>query len=177
MLTGRPPFQAGSAAETERQVIVEEPVSPTRLNANVPRDLETICLKCLHKEPGKRYATAAALAEDLHRFQRGEPIVARPAGFLERLGKWMRRYPTQVAVLATSLLLVATLVGGSLWFLVQQAQRRNAFEADLNDVTRLQENARWAEAAPHLSAPRFGSARLDPTTFTSGLARPGAILN
>ena len=160
MLTGRPPFQAETAAETERQVIVEEPVSPYRLNANVPRDLETICLKCLHKEPERRYATAAALAEDLQLFQRGETIVARPAGPAERLGKWVRRHPNQLAVLATSLLAAATLVGAGLWFVVQQAQRRNAFEADLQDVTRLRDRARWTEgrAALERAEVRLGAA-------------------
>ena len=70
MLTGRPPFRGESAAETERQVIHEEPVSPSRLNTKVPRNLETICLKCLSKEPRCRYASAAALADDLRRYRR-----------------------------------------------------------------------------------------------------------
>ena len=126
MLTGRPPFRAETATETERQVIAEEPVPPSRLNAKVPRDLETICLKCLHKDPQRRYATAAALAEDLKRFQRDEPIAARPAGLLERAVKWVRRHPTPAAMLAASFLLVMLLVGGSLWLAVQQARRRDA---------------------------------------------------
>jgi serine/threonine-protein kinase len=146
LLTGRPPFRAETAGETVLQVISQEPASPSRLNARMPRDLETICLKCLHKDPQRRYATAAALAEDLHRFGRGEPIAARPAGLPERLGKWVRRRPTQAAVLAASLLLAATLVGASLWLVAQQAHQRVAVEADLKELGVLQDSARWAEA-------------------------------
>jgi serine/threonine-protein kinase len=146
LLTGRPPFRGETAAETERQVIAEEPVPPSRLNAKVPRDLETICLKCLHKAPQRRYATAAALAEDLERFGQNEPITARRAGRLERTGKWVRRHPTASALLAASLLVVLLLLGASLWLVVQQTHWRNAVEADLKEVARLQESARWAAA-------------------------------
>jgi hypothetical protein len=90
MLTGRPPFRGETAAETERQILNHEPVSPSRLNPKVPRDLETICLKCLSKEPQRRYASAAALAEDLTRFREGRPIQARPLGWGGRLWRWGR---------------------------------------------------------------------------------------
>jgi serine/threonine-protein kinase len=146
LLTGRPPFRGETAAETELQVIYQEPVAPSRLNAKVPSDLETICLKCLHKVPERRYATAAALAEDLRRFQRGEPITARPAGLLERTAKWVRRHPTPSAVLAASLVIASLLVCVGLWFVVQQAHQRDAVEADLKEVAALQEQARWEEA-------------------------------
>jgi serine/threonine-protein kinase len=146
MLTGRPPFRGETAAETERQVIAAEPVPPARLNPKVPRDLETICLKCLRKDPGRRYATAAALADDLRRFQRHEPIAARPAGLAERLGKWVRRHPTPAALLAASLLAAVALVGASLWLVAQRAHQRDAIEADLKDVAGLQDGARWADA-------------------------------
>jgi serine/threonine-protein kinase len=151
MLTGRPPFRAETATETERQVIAEEPVPPSRLNARVPRDLETICLKCLHKDPQRRYVTAAALAEDLRRFQRGELIAARPAGLLERTGKWVRRNPTRSALLAAGLALVILLAALGQWLMVQRAHQHDAVEADLKDVARLQESARWADASAALA--------------------------
>ena len=114
LLTGRPPFRAETVAETERQVVEQEPVSPARLNARVPWDLETVCLKCLEKEPGRRYATAGALAEDLSRFLNNEPISARPAGPLVRLARWGKRNPVPVAslsfVLVTGLIAIATIL-------------------------------------------------------------------
>jgi hypothetical protein len=90
-VTGRPPFRAATKLETMMQVISDEPVPPRQLNAGVPKDLETVCLKCLHKEPGKRYTSAQALAEDLRRWQNGEPIHALPAGRVERTAKWAMR--------------------------------------------------------------------------------------
>jgi WD40 repeat protein/serine/threonine protein kinase/tetratricopeptide (TPR) repeat protein len=102
MLTGRPPFKAATPFDTVFQVLHEEAVPPRLLQPKVPRDLETICVKCLQKDPGKRYATALALAEDLRRFQAHEPISARPVGRLERLARWCRRHPGE-AILAASL--------------------------------------------------------------------------
>jgi eukaryotic-like serine/threonine-protein kinase len=146
MLTGRPPFRGETRSETERQVIAVDPVPPSRLNGKVPRDLETICLKCLHKAPERRYATAGALAEDLKRFQHNEPIAARRAGLLERSGKWVRRHPTPAVALAAGLALAIMLVGVSFWLAVQQAHRRVAVDADLKELTAMQEIARWQVA-------------------------------
>lgn len=114
-LVGRPPFQAATAMDTILQVLKEEPVPPRRLQSKVPRDLETICLKCLEKKPHKRYASAAALADDIHRYLEGEPIQARPAGTGERLIKWVRRRPTLAALIAACILIAVTLVGGGIW--------------------------------------------------------------
>jgi tetratricopeptide (TPR) repeat protein len=104
MLTGRPPFQAESPLETLQQVLTRDPVGPRRLRPQVPRDLETVCLKCLHKEPAGRYASAAALADDLRRFLDGRPVQARRVGRLGRAWRWCRRRPL-VACLCVALAL------------------------------------------------------------------------
>jgi hypothetical protein len=132
-LTGRPPFQAPTVLETLAQVLGNDPPPPSRLNARVPRDLETICLKCLHKSPERRYASAEALADDLHRFLAGEAIRARPEGVLGKLGRtlWRQRLPLAVGLLAT----LALTAGGYLALQGGRAQRlaelRNAVEAGL----------------------------------------------
>src|SRR5262249_18140763 len=115
VLTGRPPFKAATVLETLQQVLVEEPVTPRRLQPKVPRDLETICMKCLQKEPRKRYPSALALADDLHRFQNGEPIQARPVGLGERGLKWARRRPAAAALVVVSVLAAVSLLGVGLW--------------------------------------------------------------
>jgi serine/threonine-protein kinase len=163
LLTGRPPFRAETAAETVLQVIYQEPAPPSRLNAKVPRDLETVCLNCLHKEPERRYASAAALADDLRRFQEGRPIRARPLGWGGRLWRWGRRKPAAAALVATALALVALALGGGLWLERQQAERRaetahqegrarQAVEAALQQAAALQEQGRWPEARAALEA-------------------------
>jgi eukaryotic-like serine/threonine-protein kinase len=106
LLTGRPPFKGASLLETLEMVRSADPVPPSRLQPKLLRDLETICLKCLEKEPGRRYESAEALAEDLRRYRKGEPIVARPTSFVERARKWAKREP-MVAALLTAVVLVA----------------------------------------------------------------------
>ncbi len=101
MLVGRPPFQGASLIETIELVRTEEPVPPTRLQPKIPVDLETICLKCLQKDPAKRYQGAGALAEDLERFLEDRPILARPVGTVERLARWCRRNPKLARLTAT----------------------------------------------------------------------------
>src|SRR5581483_1886104 len=109
LLTARPPFKAATSWETVRQVISEDPVPPGRLQPNLPRDLETICLKCLEKEPAKRYATAQALADDLRRFLDGEPILARPISVAGRVWRWGRRHPRAAALAGAG---VGAIAGG-----------------------------------------------------------------
>ncbi len=119
LVTGRPPFQAATAMDTVLMVISDEPVPPRRLNASVPLDLETICLKCLEKEPNRRYGSAAALVEDLRRFLDGEPILARPVSGWERSVKWARRRPAIAALVLVGAVAVVSLVA----FAVGQSYR------------------------------------------------------
>jgi tetratricopeptide (TPR) repeat protein len=105
VLTGRPPFKGTSMMETLHQVVYEDVVPPSRFQSKVSRDLETICLKCLAKEPSRRYGTAAELADDLGRLLAGEAILARPTPVWERAAKWARRRPATAAMIAVSLVL------------------------------------------------------------------------
>lgn len=113
-LTGRPPFLLTTPLETLERIRTDEPPCPSRFRSGLPRDLVTICLTCLEKEPGRRYATAGALADDVDRFRRGLPILARPSGPLNRLAKWSRRRPAEAGITALiALAMVGTIAG--LW--------------------------------------------------------------
>jgi serine/threonine-protein kinase len=162
LLTGRPPFVGDSVAETERQLLSQEPVPPSRLNSRVPRDLETICLKCLHKTPSRRYETAGRLAEDVQRFLRNEPITARRAGRVERVAKWARRYPgatTAAGALILLLVVVAVVTARLVW---SRAQVVRDVNDDLAAIVRGQRAGNWNEARQALERAkgRLGEQRL-----------------
>ena len=178
LLTGRPPFRAETAAETVSQLINQDPAAPSQLNAKVPRDLETVCLKCLHKEPERRYATAAELAGDLRRFGEGRPILARRLGTSARLWRWSRRKPAEAALLAV----VGLALCGAFWLVRQRAERRaemaiqeerawQAVESRLDYAAMLQAQGRWPEVRASLEGtPSLLSTRA-PTELRERLRR------
>jgi tetratricopeptide (TPR) repeat protein len=136
LLTGRPPFRGATLSETVDQVRHRDPVPPRQLAPRCPRDLETICLACLHKEPARRYATARALEEDLHRFLAGEPIRARRTGWWERGRKWVRRHPAAAALAAVSAAAVLALVTLRLVYVAALAQSNCDLRAALGEAER-----------------------------------------
>jgi tetratricopeptide (TPR) repeat protein len=182
VLTGQPPFRGDTPLETLWLLRTQDPLSPQRLRPKLPRDLETICLKCLHKEPRKRYVSAQALADDLRRFLTGEPIRARPVSCWERSLKWARRRPAAaalVAVTGTAILVVALLVSV---YTVRLCEQRNLAESRQKDAERSAEEARAqrGRALAHLRSARdavdrmltrVGHERLAPAPYTLKVRR------
>jgi hypothetical protein len=142
LLTGRPPFKAATPLDTLMQVVSEEPVPVRRLQPKVDRDLETICLKCLEKPAGRRYASAEVLAEDLRRFQADEPVAARPVGLVGRAVKWGRRRPAVATLLGVVALVTAAGVGGVLWSYGEALRQRDLAR---DEARRADEKAREAD--------------------------------
>jgi serine/threonine protein kinase/Tfp pilus assembly protein PilF len=155
MLTGRPPFKGETPMETVRQVIDDDPVPPSRLVPRVRRDLETICLKCLAKEPRKRYDSANEVADDLERFLNGEPIKARSAGWWERGAKWARRRPVAATLSMLSLAAILSLSGAGWWRAQQENTRvdrlRSEIAPSLSIGLDLLAQERWNDAILHLT--------------------------
>jgi len=134
LLTGRPPFKGQTIWETLKQVRKQDPVPPSHLHLKVPRDLETICLKCLRKSSASRYRAAQDLADDLQRFLDGRAILARRVPGWERAGKWVLRHPAPAALMGVIVLAVALLAGQFVYNSIQTRQKLDVATADLREV-------------------------------------------
>lgn len=178
-LTGRPPFQAATHLETLEQVCTQEPVAPVQLQGRTPGDLSTICLKCLEKDPSRRYASAHELADDLRRFLQGEVIRARPVRAVERMWRWCQRKPALAALLASAgaLVVVTVVVSAvSAWRLGVEAERSR--QAERNATERLFKSTLTGAQALRKSGEmgqRFGS--LAALEEAVGIARSLGVLD
>ena len=153
MLSGRPPFRGETPMETLRQLTNDDPVRPSRLAPRLPRDLETICLKCLEKDPARRYVSAAALADELSRYLRGEPIEARSIGRAARAIKWARRRPAAAALL---MLTIAAAIGTVLGVGLYQRTLLNAWQREMGlkdaaEIARAEADRKRREAEANLN--------------------------
>ena len=165
-LTGRPPFAASSTPEILRKVLDEEPPSPRSLNPGVDRDLATICLKCLEKEPSRRFASAELLAEDLERWLDGRPITARPVSTRERAVKWVRRKPALAGLLAFSAAALVGLIGMGLYYnrnleRALDLANRDRYSADMNLARRAWDDREVYRAREYLEKYRDHASGLD----------------
>ncbi len=170
LLSGHPPFAGGTTYETVRMVLETQPRQPRLCNPKVDRDLETICLKCLEKEPAKRYASAQALAEDIERFLRNEPIRSRRSSRLEHAWRWCKRKPLVASLIAALTLVVAIGLAGTLWELRRvQTERVLVRRANLSE----QEKARLT--AEQTNNPAAYDAYLRGRAFPGWWHQEGAI--
>jgi WD40 repeat protein len=168
LLTGRPPFQGESVLETLKQVSDREPPPPRVLRPGLPRDLDTICRKCLEKRPDRRYASGAELADDLGRFLAGRPVKARPVPAWVRAGKWVRRWPALAALVAVLALGLLGVLGGLAW----SGARERRYSADLlHALDRVRESERRARAQTRLATERERLTRLHWTASQTRLAQ------
>jgi hypothetical protein len=178
MLTGRPPFTGETSLATILQVLHSEPVSLTALRPDVPRDLETICLKCLQKEPRKRYQSALDLAEDVQRFLRDEPIRARPVTGVEKLWRWARSHPVPAGLLAAGLLApVVALIALSL--LSARLVRSSALDSAAQQAELLEEATKeFSRNVQRVQEARFPvNKTVPPTPDTVPLSIPATFLH
>jgi hypothetical protein len=178
LLTGRPPLSGETALATVLQVLYNEPVPVTSLQPNVPRDLETICLKCIRKDPRQRYGSALELAEDVQRFLRDEPIRARPIMAVEKLWRWVRRHPLPAGLLAAGLLApVVALI--TLSFLSARLVRSTALESAAQQAELLEqandEYSRIVTRVEHAHYPV--NKTVPPTPGTVPLSIPATFLH